>query len=62
MSADQLQLALEAYEPALMVAYGEQMRAKLGFLERDSQDNDLLTGLLSLMIKEGRDYAGLSAY
>lgn len=32
MSADQLQLALEAYEPALMVAYGEQMRAKLGFL------------------------------
>ncbi len=56
MSADQLQLALEAYEPALMVAYGEQMRAKLGFLERDSQDNDLLTGLLSLMIKEGRDY------
>lgn len=56
MSTEQLQLALEAYEPELMAAYGQQMRAKLGFSHSDSQDNDLLTGLLSLMIKEGRDY------
>lgn len=56
MSVEQLQLALEAYEPELMAAYGQQMRAKLGFVENSSQDNELLTGLLSLMIQEGRDY------
>lgn len=56
LSTTQLQQALEAYEPELMAAYGQQMRAKLGFFESDSQDNELLTGLLSLMIKEGRDY------
>lgn len=39
-----------------MAAYGQQMRAKLGFTEKTDQDNDLLTELLSLMIKEGRDY------
>ncbi|CNH47014.1 selenoprotein O [Yersinia aldovae] len=56
MSVAQLQLALDAYEPELMAVYGQQMRAKLGLFASDSQDNDLLTGLLSLMIKEGRDY------
>lgn len=56
LSAEQLQQALSAYEPALMRAYGEQMRAKLGFFTPSSQDNDLLTGLLSLMAHEGRDY------
>lgn len=56
MSVQQLELALEAYEPELMAAYGQQMRAKLGFTEKTDQDNDLLTELLSLMIKEGRDY------
>ncbi len=56
MTADQIRGALDAYEPALMVAFGEQMRKKLGFFSRDNQDNDLLTELLSLMAKEGRDY------
>lgn len=56
MSAEQLQAALAAYEPALMQAYGEQMRAKLGFFTPSTQDNDLLTGLLRLMAQEGRDY------
>lgn len=56
LSAEQLQQALAAYEPALMQAYGEQMRAKLGFFTQSKQDNDLLTGLLSLMAQEGRDY------
>ncbi|AVX38324.1 protein adenylyltransferase SelO [Yersinia massiliensis] len=56
MSVQQLELALEAYEPELMAAYGQQMRAKLGFTEKNEQDNDLLTELLSLMIIEGRDY------
>lgn len=56
MTAEQLQQALAAYEPALMRAYGEQMRAKLGFFTPTAQDNDVLTGLLSLMAQEGRDY------
>lgn len=56
MTAEQLQQALSAYEPALMHAYGEQMRAKLGFFTHSTQDNDLLTGLLSLMAQEGRDH------
>ncbi|WP_413504202.1 protein adenylyltransferase SelO [Serratia grimesii] len=57
MSTEQLQMALAAYEPALMRAYGEQMRAKLGFFTQSQQDNDLLTGLLSMMAQEGRDYS-----
>jgi len=32
------------------------MRGKLGFFSENKQDNDLLTGLLSLMAKEGRDF------
>jgi hypothetical protein len=57
MSTEQLQMALAAYEPALMRAYGEHMRAKLGFFTQSQQDNDLLTGLLSMMAQEGRDYS-----
>ncbi|WP_269934489.1 protein adenylyltransferase SelO [Serratia liquefaciens] len=57
MSTEQLQQVLAAYEPALMRAYGERMRAKLGFFTPSQQDNDLLTGLLSLMAQEGRDYS-----
>lgn len=56
MSVEQLQLALNAYEPELMTVYGQQMRAKLGLFDNGGQDNDLLTELLSLMIREGRDY------
>lgn len=56
LTVEQLQQALSAYEPALMQAYGEQMRAKLGLFTQSTQDNDLLTGLLSLMAQEGRDY------
>lgn len=57
LTTEQLQRALSAYEPALMAAYGEQMRTKLGFFTAEKQDNDLLTGLLSLMAREGRDYS-----
>ena len=53
---DRLQTALGEYEPALMRAYGTLMRGKLGFFTENKQDNDLLTGLLSLMAKEGRDF------
>ncbi|THD53989.1 YdiU family protein [Enterobacteriaceae bacterium ML5] len=56
MSTEQLQAALSGYEPALMKAYGTLMRGKLGFFAENKQDNNLLTGLLSLMEKEGRDF------
>ncbi|MBW7984096.1 protein adenylyltransferase SelO [Enterobacillus tribolii] len=56
LSAERLQQALEAYEPALMDAFGQRMRAKLGFTQREDDDNDLLTGLLTLMTREGCDY------
>ncbi|QCR36303.1 YdiU family protein [Nissabacter sp. SGAir0207] len=56
MSTEVLQAALAAYEPALMAAFGERMRAKLGLFTQDKRDNDVLTGLLGLMANEGRDY------
>ncbi|TCV99728.1 protein adenylyltransferase SelO [Biostraticola tofi] len=56
MPVADLELALGHYEPALMAAYGELMRRKLGFYQTDPRDNDLLTGLLALMAREGSDY------
>lgn len=56
MTMEQLQAGLAAYEPALMTAYGQLMRAKLGMFSSDEQDNDLLNQLLDLMAKEKRDY------
>ncbi|WAT02781.1 protein adenylyltransferase SelO [Rouxiella chamberiensis] len=56
MSTEELQSALAAYEPALMTEYGRLMRAKLGLFTQSKEDNNILTGLLSLMAKEGRDY------
>ncbi|QHM75645.1 hypothetical protein C7M52_01601 [Mixta theicola] len=56
LSADRLRQALSGYEPALLAAWGEKMRAKLGFLTPQKEDNDLLTGLLALMSQEGSDY------
>lgn len=56
MTMEQLQAGLAAYEPALMAAYGQLMRAKLGMFTSDEQDNDLLNQLLDLMAKEKRDY------
>ncbi|MDR7342299.1 uncharacterized protein YdiU (UPF0061 family) [Pantoea alhagi] len=56
MTTEQLKQALSRYEPALMAAWGEKMRAKLGFLTPQAEDNELLTGLLALMSQEGSDY------
>ncbi len=56
MSTEDLQSALAAYEPALMLEYGKLMRAKLGLFSESREDNGVLTGLLSLMAKEGSDY------
>jgi uncharacterized protein YdiU (UPF0061 family) len=57
LPVEQLEQALACYEPALMQAYGEEMRAKLGFSVRDKQDNDILSGLLHLLAAEGADYS-----
>lgn len=57
LTSGELQQALDVYEPTLMAAYGQQMRAKLGFFTAEKQDNDLLTDLLSLMQKEKQDYS-----
>jgi len=56
LSAGQLKQALSRYEPTLMATWGERMRAKLGFLTPQQEDNELLTGLLALMSQEGSDY------
>ncbi|MDW8848123.1 YdiU family protein [Erwinia sp. MMLR14_017] len=56
MTTEQLKQALAEYEPELMRCWGEQMRAKLGLVTQNKHDNDILTGLLSLMTKEGSDY------
>lgn len=56
LSTEQLKQALSRYEPALMATWGERMRAKLGFLTPQQEDNELLTGLLALMSQEGSDY------
>ncbi|MDE1187493.1 MAG: YdiU family protein [Pantoea sp.] len=56
MTTDQLKQALSHYEPELMRVWGEKMRAKLGLLTQDVNDNVILTGLLALMTQERSDY------
>lgn len=56
MTVEALQQALAEYEPALMQRFGELMRAKLGFVTPQAEDNDILVGLLRLMQRERADY------
>ena len=56
ITADRLNTLLEEYQPLLMQAFGEQMRAKLGLFTVQKEDNQILSGLLALMSKEGSDY------
>lgn len=56
LDSTQLSQSLAEYEPELMRAWGERMRSKLGLLSREPEDNDILTGLLTLMSNEGSDY------
>ncbi|WP_034947842.1 protein adenylyltransferase SelO [Erwinia oleae] len=56
LTTEQLKQALAGYETELMRSWGELMRAKLGLVTQSQEDNDLLTGLLSLMTREGSDY------
>ncbi|WP_343554364.1 YdiU family protein [Pantoea sp.] len=56
LSTEQLKLALGQYETEMMRVWGEKMRAKLGLLTADANDNTILTGLLGLMTQERSDY------
>jgi uncharacterized protein YdiU (UPF0061 family) len=56
ITADRLNILLEEYQPLLMQAFGEQMRAKLGLFTSQKEDNQILSGLLALMSKERSDY------
>jgi hypothetical protein len=56
ISVEWLNELLEHYQFALMKAFGELMRGKLGLLTEQTADNDLLTELFALMTKEGSDY------
>ncbi len=56
LSPEQLQRCLDAYEPELMAAYGQNMRNKLGLARTEENDNSLLVELFTLMEQESRDY------
>lgn len=56
IDVDGLNDALDGYQSALMREYGLRMRAKLGFMTPQHDDNQLLTELLALMEKEKGDF------
>ncbi len=56
ISVDALNAALEGYQEVLLNEYGTLMRQKLGFFTQQKADNEVLSGLFSLMVKEGSDY------
>jgi hypothetical protein len=56
ITADKLNAILDGYQPAIMRAFGQQMRAKLGLCTEQSADNQILSELFALMSKEGSDY------
>lgn len=56
IAVDALNDALDSYQPALLTAYGRQMRRKLGLFSEEHGDNTLLNDLLSLMARESSDY------
>ncbi len=56
IAVDVLNDALDGYQEALLLEYGQRMRAKLGLFSEQKGDNELLNGLFSLMEREGSDY------
>ncbi|QKN81627.1 protein adenylyltransferase SelO [Scandinavium goeteborgense] len=56
IKVDVLNDALDGYQEALLVEYGQRMRGKLGLFTEQKGDNELLNGLFSLMEREGSDY------
>ena len=56
LSKQEITQALATYEPELILHFSQQMRAKLGFQQPESQDNQLLDLWLTLMKKHQADY------
>ncbi len=56
IDVDGLNEALGSYQETLMREYGVRMRAKLGFMTPQQEDNALLSELLTLMEQEGSDF------
>ncbi|RPH20431.1 YdiU family protein [Buttiauxella warmboldiae] len=56
IAVERLNELLDHYQFALMKAFGELMRGKLGLLTEQASDNEILTELFGLMAKEGSDY------
>jgi uncharacterized protein YdiU (UPF0061 family) len=48
--------ALQSYEPALLVEYGERLRAKLGLREEREEDSALVDDLFALLAASPVDY------
>ncbi len=58
VESEQLVKALQSYQGHLEVTYLNLMRQKLGLASHREIDGQLLSELLSLMAREGRDYHG----
>jgi len=58
-AAEQARAALDDYQPVLVRAYAQGMRAKLGLRTEQAGDQDLAAGLLDLMAASGVDYTNL---
>ena len=56
IAVDALNDALDSYQLALLTRYGQRMRQKLGFFSEQKNDNELLSELFSLMVRERSDF------
>lgn len=56
IAVDALNDALDSYQLALLTRYGQRMRQKLGFFSEQKNDNELLSELFSLMVREKSDF------
>lgn len=56
MEREQIVDALQQYEPVLLGRYNAGMRRKLGLATETAGDDELMVGLLDLMMKNGADY------
>ncbi len=58
-AAEQARAVLGDYQPALVEAYAQGMRAKLGLRGRDARDQDLCADLLGRMHRNRADYTNV---
>ncbi len=56
MTREDVQAALDAYEPTYVAFYMERLRAKLGLREEREGDEELVSGLFGLLASNGVDY------